>query len=86
MMDGRTSPALAIGQAVVVLELVHPAFAGIGSLAAGVPFPSSSAKCHYRYLRADARRLADGRSLVTYCEVSGPADGDAMAVETAAAR
>ena len=27
-----------------------------------------------RYLRADARRLADGRSLVTYCEVSGPAE------------
>jgi two-component system, sensor histidine kinase and response regulator len=26
-----------------------------------------------RYLRADARMLADGRSLVTYCEVSGPA-------------
>jgi PAS domain-containing protein len=26
-----------------------------------------------RYVRADARRLADGRSLVTYCEVDGPA-------------
>jgi two-component system, sensor histidine kinase and response regulator len=30
-----------------------------------------------RYLRADARRLADGRSLVTYQEVSGPADMNA---------
>ena len=30
-----------------------------------------------RYLRADARRLADGRSLVTYCEVSGPAEMNA---------
>jgi PAS domain-containing protein len=27
-----------------------------------------------RYLRADARRLADGRSLVTYCEVPGPSE------------
>ena len=26
-----------------------------------------------RYLRADARLLEDGRSLVTYCEVPGPA-------------
>jgi len=33
-----------------------------------------------RYLRADARLLADGRSLVTYCEVSGPADINAPAV------
>ena len=30
-----------------------------------------------RYLRADARRLADGRSLVTYCEVDGPAEMNA---------
>lgn len=30
-----------------------------------------------RYLRADARLLGDGRSLVTYCEVSGPADVNA---------
>jgi PAS domain-containing protein len=27
-----------------------------------------------RYVRADGRRLPDGRSLVTYCEVDGPAD------------
>lgn len=27
-----------------------------------------------RYLRADARRLPDGRSLVTYREVDGPAE------------
>ena len=27
-----------------------------------------------RYVRADARLLEDGRSLVTYCEVPGPAD------------
>lgn len=32
-----------------------------------------------RYLRADARRLSDGRSLVTYQEVSGPADVNAAA-------
>lgn len=32
-----------------------------------------------RYLRADARRLADGRSLVTYQEVSDPADLNAPA-------
>ena len=32
-----------------------------------------------RYLRADARRLADGRSLVTYREVSGPAEMNASA-------
>ena len=32
-----------------------------------------------RYLRADARLLADGRSLVTYSEVSGPADVNAPA-------
>lgn len=30
-----------------------------------------------RYLRADARRLGDGRSLVTYCEVTGPAEMNA---------
>jgi PAS domain-containing protein len=30
-----------------------------------------------RYVRADARRLDDGRSLVTYCEVPGPADMNA---------
>ena len=39
-----------------------------------------------RYLRADALLLADGRSLVTYCEVSGPADGGAMSVDAAGAR
>jgi PAS domain-containing protein len=33
-----------------------------------------------RYLRADARLLADGRSLVTYCEVSGPAEVDTTPV------
>jgi len=27
-----------------------------------------------RYVRADGRRLPDGRLLVTYCEVEGPAD------------
>ena len=27
-----------------------------------------------RYVRADGRRLPDGRSLVTYCEVDGPAE------------
>jgi PAS domain-containing protein len=197
MMDGRTSPALAIGQAVVVSQLVHPALAASGSLGAGCPSQARaqnatmpSATCNGlaalshtgsadpadfqlaldamrdgvalwsqdgrllvrntaaadlmaiprdlvrpgvsrlevmtflakrgdygptdepavlarklsdgfgrgevrsltrrlpdgRYLRADARRLADGRSLVTYCEVSGPADGDTMAVETAGAR
>jgi len=32
-----------------------------------------------RYLRADARRLADGRSLVTYQEVPGPAGVNAPA-------
>jgi two-component system sensor histidine kinase/response regulator len=32
-----------------------------------------------RYLRADARLLEDGRSLVTYSEVSGPADVNAAA-------
>jgi PAS domain-containing protein len=30
-----------------------------------------------RYVRADGRRLSDGRSLVTYCEVFGPADMNA---------
>jgi two-component system, sensor histidine kinase and response regulator len=30
-----------------------------------------------RYLRADARRLSDGRSLVIYREVDGPADMNA---------
>jgi PAS domain-containing protein len=34
-----------------------------------------------RYLRADARVLADGRSPVTYCEVSGPADVDTVPVQ-----
>jgi two-component system, sensor histidine kinase and response regulator len=33
-----------------------------------------------RYLRADAQLLTDGRSLVTYCEVCGPADVDTMPV------
>ena len=32
-----------------------------------------------RYVRADGRRLADGRSLVTYREVSGPAGMNAPA-------
>jgi PAS domain-containing protein len=32
-----------------------------------------------RYVRADGRRLPDGRSLVTYCEVSGPAEMNAPA-------
>jgi hypothetical protein len=30
-----------------------------------------------RYVRADGRRLADGRSLVTYREVAGPAEMNA---------